>query len=432
MSPGTRTVTDIPAPDGQLKQRYPSLDGLRGAASFVVLICHTLMIQPALLQAYIDPKVIPRGTQAWWVTFSPLHLPWAGMEMVYLFFILSGFVLALPFTHGRRRGWSGYFPKRFLRLYPPAWGAFALALFWITVFPRHFSVTDSAWLQVHPQVLESAAIRGDLLLINGPMGSNSVLWTLRFEVLFSLLLPLLVLLSRRLRKLNLLKAGVLLGVIVALANPGMTMPYFLSMFFLGTLMAVERDRLARIGLRIRMMKHSRAVWWGLTILSLLLLNAYWTVGGLTTDPRRLAYLIPAARVISVVASCMIIFLCVEGTWRRQFEKRPLEWLGRRTYSLYLVHEPIVVTVALLLGGSPGPLLSLMVAIPASLAVTAVFYAVIERPSQRFSRVVGARVDRWRDRVGGPKLERPPLTVHEPVRLPLETADLVVDPPVTKV
>jgi peptidoglycan/LPS O-acetylase OafA/YrhL len=196
-------------------------------------------------------------------------------------------------------------------------------------------------------------------------------------------------------------------------------------------MAVERDRLARIGLRIRMMKHSRAVWWGLTIFSLLLLNAYWTVGGLTTDPGRLAYLIPLARVLSVVASCMIIFLCVEGTWRRQFEKRPLAWLGRRTYSLYLVHEPIVVTVALLLGGSPGPLLSLVVAIPASLAVTAVFYAGIEHPSQRLSRAVGARVDRWRDRDRGPKLERPPLTVHDPVSL-LETAELAAEPPATKV
>jgi peptidoglycan/LPS O-acetylase OafA/YrhL len=409
-------VTKLPAPAPVLRHRYPSLDGLRGAASFVVLICHSLIIQPALLQAYIDPRFIPRGSQAWWFTFSPLHLPWAGMEMVYLFFILSGFVLALPFTHGRRKRWAGYYPKRFLRLYPPAWGAFALALFWITVFPRHFSTDDSIWLQVHPTVLESAAIRADLLLIPGPLGSNSVLWTLRYEVLFSLLLPLLVFLSRRLPKLNLLKAAILLGVIVALGKEGDKMWFFLSMFFLGTLMAVERDRLARIGQRIRMLKHSRAAWWGLTIFSLLLLNAYWTVGGLTNDPKRLTYLTPWARGLSVVASCMIIFLAVEGTWCRQLEKPALQWLGKRTYSLYLVHEPLVVLAALLLGGRPSPVLTLLVVIPSALVVTALFYAVIEGPSQRLSRAVGAKVDRWRDRGAGPRVGEP-VVVAEPVSLP---------------
>lgn len=401
------------------RQRYPSLDGLRGAASFVVLICHTLIIQPALLQAYIDPKVIPRGSWSWWTTFSPLHLPWAGMEMVYLFFILSGFVLALPFTHGRRTRWVGYYPKRFLRLYPPAWGAFALALLWITLFPRHFSAGDSIWLQVHPAELTNAAIRADLLLIPGPLGSNSVLWTLRYEVLFSLLLPLLVFLSRRLPKLNLLKAAVLLGAIVAFGNPGLSMWFFLPMFFLGTLMAVERDRLARVGERIRSLKHSRAAWWGLTIFSLLLLNSYWTLGGLTTDPRLLDYLIPAARGLAVVASCMIIFLSVEGTLCRQLEKPALAWLGRRTFSLYLVHEPIVVSAAVLSGGRPNPVLTLLVVIPSALLVTTVFYALVEHPSQRLSRAVGARVDRWRDKDRGPRFGEP-VMLPEPVRVPQQT------------
>jgi peptidoglycan/LPS O-acetylase OafA/YrhL len=414
--PGDACLTDSAGPVLQPRQRYPSLDGLRGAACFVVVIVHTLILQPGLLQSYLDPAAIPRGSLTWWFTFSPLRIPWSGLEMIYMFFILSGFVLALPFTHGRHRGWAGYYPKRLLRLYPPAWAAFPLALLWMTVFPRHFSGEDSVWLQVHPAVLSKEAIIGDLLFVPAPLGSNSVLWTLRYEVLFSLLLPLFVVLSNRLPKLNPLKAALALGVIVAFANPGNSPWFFLPMFFLGTLLAVERERLSRVGDRIRVLKHRRAVWLGLTIFTLLLLNSYWTVWGLTTDPKRLAYLIPVARGLSVVAACLIIFLAVEGTWARPLEKPALQWLGQRAYSLYLVHEPIVVSVAVLLGGSPNPVLSMALVVPSALAVTAVFYAVIERPSQRLSRAVGRRIDRRRDSQTDKRLERP-VTVAEPVSLP---------------
>jgi peptidoglycan/LPS O-acetylase OafA/YrhL len=423
-SKDSRPETSVPV--SEPRPQYPSLDGLRGAAAFVVLLCHTLIVQPALMQAYLDPDVIPKGSPAWWATFSPLHLPWAGMEMVYLFFVLSGFVLTLPFVGKRPRRWAGYLPKRLLRLYPPAWGAFGLAVLWMILFPRHFSTKDSVWLQVHPPELTEAAMRGDLLLVPGPMGSNSVLWTLKFEVIFSLLLPLLVWLGSRLPKLNLLKGLLLFGAVIAFASSGLTVRFFLPMFALGILLALERDRLASVGHRIRTFKHGRAAWWGLTIVCLALLNSYWTVRGITSDPDQLAYLVPVTHALGLAGACMAVFLAIEGTWCRWLETPMLRWLGKRAFSLYLVHEPVIVSVAVLLGGNPGPVLSVAVVVPSALAVAAIFYFVVEHPSHQLSRVIGATINRWRDRQGDwlPK----PATVPDSMRLPIKRRIFGESPP----
>jgi len=61
--------------------------------------------------------------------------------------------------------------------------------------------------------------------------------------------------------------------------------------------------------------------------------------------------------------------------------RPMRWVGRASYTIYLVHVPVVrVTRSLM--GSPGPVPLLCVAGAATLAVTAVVHYLIERPALR--------------------------------------------------
>lgn len=385
-----KASVEKPAPGEQSRRRYRSLDGVRGIAAFVVLICHAFLVTPALAQAYVDPNVMERWSPSWWASFSPLHLAWAGTEAVYLFFVLSGFVLTLPFARSGG-GWAGYYSKRFLRLYLPVWGAFALAFLWLNLFPREFPPEASLWLQSHVPVLPPEAIRMDLLLYKGPGLSNSALWSLRFEVLFSLFLPLFILGGRYLPKLNLLKAVVLLGAIFAFADTGLTARFFLPMFGLGTLMAFERDRLAALAEGIKGARGGGALWCGLAIVALLLLNSYWTVRGLTTDPATLETWVPLSRGLIAVGACLTIFVAVESRagW---LEKPLLQWLGKRSFSLYLVHEPIVVSVAVLFGGTPALPLTLAVAVPVSLLVAEVFYRLVERPSQRLGRTLERRIE----------------------------------------
>ena len=125
-SPSDRTVS---VANGRLaRMRIRSLDGLRGLASLVVAVHHALLCLAPLSLVYFDPLKVEKGTKAWWLGFTPLHAAWAGGEAVYLFFVLSGFVLARPFLGGRSSTWRTYFVKRIPRLYLPVWVAVGFAL----------------------------------------------------------------------------------------------------------------------------------------------------------------------------------------------------------------------------------------------------------------------------------------------------------------
>ncbi len=85
---------------------------------------------------------------------------------------------------------------------------------------------------------------------------------------------------------------------------------------------------------------------------------------------------------------LVLILVLPGS-ARPLEARPVQWLGRHSYSLYLVHEPLVVAIAFAAGGWHAWLLPVVVV--AALALAAAFHAVAEVPSIRLSRRVGGAV-----------------------------------------
>lgn len=368
--------------------RYRSLDGLRGIASLVVAICHTLLIQPGLMNAYALPASIEPGSLHWLLSFTPLHLGWAGGEMVYIFFVLSGFVLTVPFMKKPpARKWAVYYPKRLVRLYVPVWGAVGLSILLMTIFPRNFSPGDSLALVFQLSKLSMDQIVNELLLWPTPGFSNNVLWTLKLEVMFSLLLPLVVLFSMVAPKLNLLKVVLLFVPVFVFSTGGPDIKFFLPMFALGSIMAVERPRLKQFGARISAHELGGAMWGALILVALLLLNSNWNLLAYTMDSERLAGLLPTARALILVGACMLMFITIEGPMRKWLETPVLQWLGSRSFSLYLVHWPIIVTVAVVLGGQPNILLSLAVAVPAFLITTEIFYRLVENPVKMLCRLL---------------------------------------------
>src|SRR5690606_33375733 len=95
------------------KARLEELDSLRGLAALVVLSQHVLF-------TIVEPPPI--------IDYTPLHLLWAGHEAVIFFFVLSGFVLALPFVDGRPFDYGPYAIKRVFRIWLPYVVATAAAL----------------------------------------------------------------------------------------------------------------------------------------------------------------------------------------------------------------------------------------------------------------------------------------------------------------
>jgi peptidoglycan/LPS O-acetylase OafA/YrhL len=372
--------------------RVRALDGLRGVAAAVVLVHHAFLTDPVLAQVHRDATTAVGGWRAW-VADTPLHLLWAGTEAVYVFFVLSGYVLALPSALDKPMSWWGYYPKRLVRLYLPVWGAVVLALLCAQLAARGGSVRTGSWfVDGLPQVTTVLPVLDDLSLLRQPGHTNSPLWSLKWEVVFSLLLPLFIAAARAARRIPLLPLlAVLVLPIVALGQDAGALT-FLPMFGVGVVLAFRREEMTALVGRLEAAgRNGVALLWAAAATSLLGLTAYWVLFGLAPHPPQL--LVHTSRAVEVLAAALLVGLL--ATWRpmqRTTEGTLAQWLGTRSFTLYLVHEPVTVTVTLLLTargyGSLGwvTLLSL----PLSLLVTAGFYRLVERPSLLLAGMVGTR------------------------------------------
>ncbi|TFD73266.1 hypothetical protein E3T48_14465 [Cryobacterium fucosi] len=122
---------------------------------------------PSLASAYFPGA--PVTGLAGILAYSPLHLAWAGGEAVFLFFVLSGLVLALPSTRGEI-DWARYYPSRLIRLYLPVIGAIAFIALTIIIVSRN-GVSASQWLEVHPKQYTPAGMIADATLVDGVSGT---------------------------------------------------------------------------------------------------------------------------------------------------------------------------------------------------------------------------------------------------------------------
>jgi len=110
----------------------------------------------------------------------------------------------------------------------------------------------------------------DAFLLRGAGSLNSPLWSLQWEMLFSLLLPLYVVLAMRFRRVWL---PCLVGLLLLVAAGNIVysaLPVFMPMFGIGVLMAERRDVLERWGRALRFWG-----WAGLLGLSMVLVCSRW-------------------------------------------------------------------------------------------------------------------------------------------------------------
>jgi len=96
-------------PPGTFNMRYGQLDSLRGLAACSVVLCHATNVLPGV---YDDPH------RSWWLTQTPLALLRAGHAAVIFFFVLSGFVLTLPFLKGPV-SYPSFLARRICRIWIP-------------------------------------------------------------------------------------------------------------------------------------------------------------------------------------------------------------------------------------------------------------------------------------------------------------------------
>lgn len=364
-------------------RRSRELDSLRGVAAVAVLLYHTLALNFPALQAGIGLAPVS-GIVNNILVYTPVHLLWLGAESVWLFFVLSGFVLTRAASKASF-SWAAYYPSRILRLYVPVLAAIALAWLSFVVIPHVPTPADGGTLAGLPPDYPLPAIVQDITMVGGTSTSLGVLWSLQWEILFSLALPVYLFLVRK----HGLSAGILAGAACALGwyiNDAVTS--YLPMFLFGALLAQYWSRIARaFSFLSTRNRWTNLAGCGLVAFCVFAISSFFLLG----HPLQALGLPPRVVTLPLVLLGICLLLVVVQVWaplKALLCSRPLVFMGTISFSLYLVHRPIVVALAFAFHvGKISAVLSVLI----SLAVAVLFYFLVEKPAHRLSQRVASRV-----------------------------------------
>ncbi|MFJ6701322.1 MULTISPECIES: acyltransferase family protein [unclassified Streptomyces] len=349
------------------RPQVAGLDGLRGLAALYVVLFHCWL--------YTFPGYPDSSAPGW------LKGLMFGRLAVVFFLVLSGFSLALsPARHGWRTGGAARFlRRRAWRILPPYWAALALSLLvsLLVVPASHHGPPTAGTALVFGLVLQ------DLVTAPTP---NGAFWSIGVEAELYLLLPLLLLVRRRTNAVVLAACAALPVIALGLAAPGgnpvegdnLLAPHLAPVFVAGVIGAgivAARERVRRLPW----------AWFAaaaaLPVLAVgLVKGSVWTVDHY--------FWIDLA-----VAPAMAMLLAAVATGRpvpllRLLDSRPVRGLGDFSYSLYLIHLPVVLTVIhrvaprLVAPGLPTFCLTLAVALPVSVSGAWLFSRIFEMPFKR--------------------------------------------------
>jgi len=374
--------------------RISSLDGLRGLAALVVVFAHAIFASvPALADGFRtgDPGPASAGLRA--LLYTPLHIVWAGQEAVMVFFVLSGFVLARAARGWDARRFAAYYPARLLRLYVPIWGAVAVGVIAHALVTRSHVEGATWWLNEHAVKLDSHSVVQAATLLGGWGGFavDPILWSMRWEIVFSIALPLFALVAAG--RTWALGPGLATAVAATILSPNDLVSY-MAVFLLGVLLAGGEPWLARFRRHLaRRTAGTRTIEAGLTAAVVLGLTAHWWTGAQHGAPALEDRLI--ACVVALAATAAVVTASSAPTWIRMLTLRPLRWAGSRSYAIYLVHAPVIVAFAFALGGRPEAVSFIIVAFALAAAAGEIFHRGVEGPSHRLSRRLSHRMRRAR-------------------------------------
>ncbi|GAA3468222.1 acyltransferase family protein [Nonomuraea roseola] len=375
--------------------RLAWLDALRGIGAVAVVAEHML------------PWVIP-SLRPYWFNL--------GMYGVLVFFLVSGYII--PTSLERRGDVGGFWIGRVFRLYPLYLTVIALVM------------ATSWWMPIRREVpRDSSSIAAHATMLHDVLGTGAAvdtMWTLAYEMVFYLLVTTLFVIGVHRRSgpiaIGFGAAAVVSGLLMAAAPiaPGPWPSWLAFAIFFAGLACLISGRLRTVaayvmgaGALALLVLSSRVPWFGLAILAVMFAGT-----AIQRWERREGPLWPVA-VTAVLVALAPAWAIHAGWWwvrpgvwittlvlagatfalamalRSRETFRFLAWLGMISYSLYLLHHPLLRYFVGLTGDlrrSPLVIQALMGTLFVGLVLVASWltYRFVEIPMQRLGRHLATR------------------------------------------
>jgi len=347
-TPPSQPAPTTPAAVGA-KSHFAQLDGLRGVAAMVVVVSHSA-------NAGFLPEIFGSGL---------------GKMGVVLFYVLSGFLMGYLYLSkpADRPALQKYAIRRAARILPLFLTVVILSGLLMAIFPVHLYKMDG----IQDFVLNVMIIKG-----------TSVLWSIPVEVHFYFLFALMWSLFGRLKRpiLTTIIVSVALQVLaVGLIKFGFgyrantILPYWLHFFTIGALFgyvaATTPEKITTLS------QHTafKYLGWIALLLIPVALPEVRRQAGLPLLP---IYMDPLAAGVP-----LLIFLAAAVNLQgyRWLSHPILRFIGGFSFSLYLLHRPMIDVIAASPTLMSVPGLAFVVLIAVSFATSYLVYRFFERPMQ---------------------------------------------------
>ena len=357
---------------GGTDQHLDLLDGLRGAAVLLVVAYHA-----SYLTAGWGPRILPGG--------------FIGVD---LFFVLSGFLITRQLAIGLAdhgtidlRRFAG---RRVRRLIPALVAALAgtVALLWVagTLPDARTTVTSVAGVLFYVNNLQQAR---DVTLIQ----ELSHTWSLAIEGQYYLVWPVVLL---GLHRLRVSRRALILGIVAVMAVVWVqraqrwTDQAHFQPLYLGTDTRID---VLLAGSILGLLAAWGDLWrvdgrW-LRVPAIAAIVVFVLVSCLSETGDHRLYDRYGLVAVTLAATALVASTLLDPQWslHRVWRLPALTWLGLRSYSLYLWHVPIFLTIARTLGDRPVAF-KVVLGLTVALALAELSYRYVEQPFRRRRRAVG--------------------------------------------
>ncbi len=364
------------------RMRLEYLDGLRGVASLYVVMSHLPLVFNTDLYSSVGWLKAAVG----WTKY--------GHTSVSIFIVLSGYCLMLPVARSSDNVISGgfwkYIVRRGRRIIPPYYAALVISLALLAIFSSQITTIHTYWSTMRP-VTAPVVLSHFLLIhnfsddwitrIDAPMWSVATEWQIYF------LFPLILLPLMKKSTAAMLAAAVAISVApMFLFRTGEdAQPWFTILFSLGMIGASVNFSSAKTWSHIR-----TKISWG-PIFAFFVLSSGCLIG--YSSPRSglsWKFFLIQDTVIGIATMTFLVFATnsVLANQRnalvKVFDSPKILFLGAISYSLYLLHVPIICLVDIAIRstgirGNLGALCYLVLCPVAAVGGSYLFYLAFEKP-----------------------------------------------------